>query len=144
MSDHILLGDTRREAINRVQERLGPATSRPLAEQTFWALAKRGQITMDPSDGTYLIEAELEDESIKDVATAVQKTQTQQRGVQYNVNRNHFHRARVAYKWSAKASSVMSPSLQGSEGYHHPSAAGQSEEDLNIILDPPPPPTSTD
>jgi len=107
----ILLGETRREAISRVQELLGPATSRPLAEQTFWALAKRGKITMDQNDGTYLIEADIPDEQIKDVATQVNTTMERSKGIHYQVNRNHFHRARVAWQWKSKIASVMSPSL---------------------------------
>ncbi len=116
MSDRILLGETRRDAISRVQERLGPATSRPLAEKTFWALARKGVITMDPCDGTYLIEAAIEDADIQDTAQVQMKAETRH-GVQYNVNRNHFHRARVAWNWKAHQASIFSPSLDSSEGY---------------------------
>jgi len=62
-----ILGETRREAINRIQERLGPATSRPIAENTFWELAREKKITINEA-GEYLIEDEVTDDSMRDTA----------------------------------------------------------------------------
>jgi hypothetical protein len=109
----ILLGETRREAINRVQERLGPVASRPLAEQTFWALAKKGKITMDPQNGSYLIEAELDDESIKQEATqSIEQATKQQnrfmrsRGNHFTLNHKSMHQARVSTSWHPSTTSA--------------------------------------
>jgi len=63
----IVLGETRREAINRIQERLGPNTSRPIAESTFWELASEKKITLSES-GEYLIEDDITDEGMRDTA----------------------------------------------------------------------------
>ena len=110
-----ILGETRREAINRVQEILGPATSRPLAELTFWDLAKDRKITMD-EDGLYL----MEDMSESDMRDSAVKSITNQNVRHFQVTRNHMTRARVAYKWSAKMSSLktaLAPDLESAEGY---------------------------
>jgi hypothetical protein len=126
MKDRVLLGESRREAITRVQERLGPATSRPLAEQTFWALAKKGQITMD-KEGVYLIEADLEDSDMRDTAKdTIKQQQTMNRprmrtnARHFQMNHNSMHQARVSTSWKAAMSSMktsFSPSLSGAEGY---------------------------
>lgn len=63
----IVLGETRREAINRIQERLGPNTSRPIAENTFWELAAEKKITLSES-GEYLIEDDITDDGMRDTA----------------------------------------------------------------------------
>lgn len=110
MSDRILLGETRRDAISRVQQKLGPATSRPLAEKTFWALARKGHISMDPATGDYLIEALIDDPDIRTTAEHIVQSE-HRHGFSYNVNRNHFHRARVAWQWKAKQATVFSPSM---------------------------------
>lgn len=112
MSDRILLGETRRDAISRVQEQLGPATSRPLAEKTFWELARKGRISMDKITGDYLIEADAEAEVKTTAEGIVSAENSQKRGINYNVNRSHFHRARVAWQWKARQT-AFAPSLQG-------------------------------
>jgi hypothetical protein len=129
VSDRVPLGETRREAISRVQERLGSAASRPLAEQTFWALAKKGKITMD-NEGAYLIEADIDDKSLRDTATdTIQQVNQQQtkmnrsRGVRnmrhFSVNHKNMHQARVSTVWrSASAKTMFAPSLAGAEGYN--------------------------
>jgi len=63
----IILGETRREAINRIQERLGPNTSRPIAENTFWELAAEKKIILSES-GEYLIEDDITDDGMRDTA----------------------------------------------------------------------------
>src|ERR1700749_1420541 len=113
--ERILLGETRREAISRVQERLGPATSRPLAEQTFWALARKGKIIMSPDDGSYLIEAEIDDGDLKQEATQTIDQATKQqsrtnmnrsRGMRhFMVHHNNMPQARVSTAWQSKMGS---------------------------------------
>jgi hypothetical protein len=137
--DKILLGETRSEAISRVQERLGPATSRPLAEKTFWALAKKGVITMDPVDATYLIETDIEDSSIKDAAMKQldQQSQTSHRrpGMRaFQANHNSMHKARVSTSWNPKAAynsmkTVFAPDLQAAEGYQNLSVDDEDDQD---------------
>ena len=118
MSNRIPLGESRREAISRVQERLGPATSRPLAEQTFWALAQKKKITMN-DDGMYLIEAGIDDTALRAEATdqmqQQQKTERRPRRgmLRFNVNHQNTKNARVSTTW--KASSIYAPTLNGSE-----------------------------
>jgi len=120
MSDRIPLGESRREAISRVQERLGPATSRPLAEQTFWALAQKKKITMN-DDGVYLIEAGIDDSALRAEATdQMQQQQKQERRphrglLRFNVNHQNTKNARVGTTW--KASSMYAPTLIDAESY---------------------------
>ena len=121
MSNRIPLGESRREAISRVQERLGPATSRPLAEQTFWALAQKKKITMN-DDGMYLIEAGIDDTALR--AEATDQMQQQQkierrprRGMlRFNVNHQNTTNARVGTTWkSSSMHSMYAPTFNDAE-----------------------------
>ena len=111
-----LLGETRSEAITRIQERLGTATSRPLAEKTFWELAKTKKITMN-DDGHYLIEA-VSDESMRDTAIAQfnQQNTTQKRsrgGIKhFTIDHHNMKKARVSTTWKPQNSSKISSSIK--------------------------------
>jgi hypothetical protein len=146
MSDRIPLGETRPEAISRVQERLGPAASRPLAEQTFWSLARKGKITMDQITGSYLIEAEIDDNSLKQEATQTiqQATQTQtrmnrSRGIRgFTLNHNNMHQARVSTTWKAlstSAKSMFAPSSFKEAGVEN----SPVDQNLAVVMNTPPP-----
>jgi hypothetical protein len=137
MSDRIPLGETRREAISRVQERLGPATSRPLAEQTFWALARKGKIVLDQDDGSYLIEASIDDAGLQQEATqTIQQATNQQSRMNrsrggmrhFAVNHKNFQHARVSTAWKANMSSLFAPTLEGAEGYTAPPQPATSND----------------
>jgi hypothetical protein len=125
----VFLGETRPDAITRVQELLGPMTTRPIAEKTFWALAEKGKITLDRVTGAYLMEEEVEQPELKNEA----KTQVQKQGHSYIVNRNHFRRARIAWMWKARQASVFSPSLLAAgvtlddDGYSSPDDDSEDE-----------------
>lgn len=56
----IVIGENRRDAISTIQRKLGPLTSRPIAENTFWELAKEKKITLN-EEGQYLMEDESEE-----------------------------------------------------------------------------------
>jgi hypothetical protein len=114
--EKISLGETRRDAIDRVQERLGPVTPRPLAEQTFWSLAKQGKITMTEA-GVYLIEANVNDEDLRQEATqsitaATQESRSRSRGSMrhFVLNHNSMHKARVGSSWHPINKTVFAPS----------------------------------
>lgn len=113
MSEKVFLGETRPDAISRVQELLGPATTRPVAEKTFWALAKKGQITMDQRTGAYLMESEIEQPELRQEAehTSTIQSRPNQPGQHYSISRHNFRRARIAWMWKARQASVFSPTL---------------------------------
>ena len=122
--DRIPLGETKAEAISRVQERLGPATSRPLAEQTFWSLARSKQITRD-DNGVYLIEASVDDDSMRQTAKQhLQMSQKPRGGMKhFKISHHNMVKARVSTHWKAALNSMknaFAPDLSSSEGYKPP------------------------
>jgi hypothetical protein len=127
--DKILLGETRREAINRLQERLGPMTLRHLAEKTFWELAKKGIITKN-QDGAYLIKTiSNEVPLLREAALTTMSAEDSQNSKQqrsrsnmrhFMVNNQNFHQARISTKFQSinrRLASFLSPDLMSSEGY---------------------------
>lgn len=123
--------ETRREAINRVQERLGPATPRPVAERTFWTLGRQGKITL--GDDGYLIEAEISDADLRDTAikdiNAQQTAQHRHAGHMRNftVTINHFKKARVAWAWQS-INNFLAPTLLAAEGFDAQQHSGDDAE----------------
>ncbi len=123
-----LLGETRRDAINSLQDQLGPVTPRPLAEQTFWKLARQGKITLD-ENGHYLIEADVTEKSMRDTAldTVNQEENNRSRARvrssvrHFNINHKNMHQARISTSWKAKMMSSMktsfAPTLSGAEAF---------------------------
>lgn len=122
--DKVLLGETRRDAINALQERLGPATLRHIAEKTFWSLARQHKITMN-GEGHYLIEAEADEvreageQTVKQAQSEERRNQTvRSRSRQFSLQR--FHQARISSHMRAVNSNMKSsfaPSLSGAEGF---------------------------
>jgi len=115
----VFLGETRREAINAVQERLGPLTPRPVAEKTFWTLGRRGIITL--ADEGYLIEEEITDSDLRQTAKQdilVQQKADHRAGQQrgFTISHANFKKARIGSMWKA-SSSALAPSLDDAEGY---------------------------
>jgi hypothetical protein len=110
-----LLGENRREAINRLQETLGPVTPRPLAEQTFAIMVKDGRIVED--NGSFLIEEDVTAADMRKTATAhVIRSGERNRGGlhHFNISSHNFVKARISNSWSAAMAMVFAPSLNDS------------------------------
>lgn len=65
----MIIGHTKREAIDWVQERLGPYTPRPVAEDTLTGLLERKLVHID--EGVILMEEPVEEERMRGVAKAM-------------------------------------------------------------------------
>ena len=111
----IILGENRREAINRVQERLGSVTPRTVAEQTFRTLVKKGIIT-ETANG-FMISEDVTDQNMRDQATADIHTAADKRAQStsnlrhFAVSQHNFKRARIANSWSQQMADVFAPTL---------------------------------
>jgi hypothetical protein len=62
----MIIGHSKREAIDWVQEKLGPYTPRPVAEDTLTGLIERKLVRVD--EGMILLEEPVEEERMRSVA----------------------------------------------------------------------------
>ena len=108
-----ILGENRREAISAVQEKLGPLTSRPIAEDTFWELAKQKKITLSEA-GQYLMEDDVTDEKLRNTAKHTMKTRMSngRRRVGYTFKNKSQLKTRVM----SSLKSALSPDLPADLG----------------------------